>query len=139
MSQENVEAVKAWITAIHESDLDSLVALADPAVEFRSYLANVVGDEGSYRGRDGLRRYLRDLDDAWETFVIAADEYRDLGDVVFNAGVLRAAGRTSGLAVEQEFGCLHRFRAGTGPGRYLSMQFFTSRAEGLAAAGLDDV
>jgi ketosteroid isomerase-like protein len=138
MSQENVEAVKAWVVAINRGDLAALVALADPAVEFRSYLASVAGEQGAYRGHEGLRKYLRDLEDAWERFRIDAREYRDLGDVVFNSGKLEASGRASGLQVEQEFGCIHRFGGGTGPGRFLGMEFFTSRTEALEAVGLQE-
>ena len=44
MSQENVEAVKAWIGALNRRDLSALLVLADPSLEYRSYLASLSGE-----------------------------------------------------------------------------------------------
>lgn len=104
MSQENVDAMKAWVVALNR----------------------------------GLRSYLRDLDDAWEWFRVDAHEYRDLGEIVFQLGRLQAKGRSSGLEVEERFAWLHRFRKGTGPGRYLGVEFFATTDDALEAAGRSD-
>jgi ketosteroid isomerase-like protein len=61
MSQENVEVVRQWVKAINEGDSATLVALADPDVDYLPYLASIGGDASAYRGHDGLRQYLRDL------------------------------------------------------------------------------
>ena len=138
MSQENVEAVHAWVAAINRRDLAALLELADPALEFRSYLAALSGSDGAYRGHDGLERYLRDLSDAWESFQVEQDECRDLGDVVLMEGRLRAKGRSSGLKIEERLTFLHTFRDGTGPGRYIRHQYFATLGEALEAVGLSE-
>ncbi len=138
MSQENVEAVHEWIAAINRRDLVALLKLADPDLEFRSYLAALSGSDGAYRGHDGLKRYLRDLDDAWESFQVEQDECRDLGETVLMVGRLHARGRSSGLEVKERLAFLHTFREGTGPSRYVRHQFFATVAEALKAAGLSE-
>lgn len=140
MSQENVEAVRAWVAALNRGDLAALLELADPEIEYRSYLATLSGSDGAYRGHEGLRRYVRgDLDEAWESFNVELDEYCDLGgENVLVVGRLQAKGRFSGLEVEEQLAWLHTFRAGTGPGRYIRVQFFATRDEALAAAGLGE-
>ena len=138
MSQENVEAVHEWIAAINRRDLAALLELADPDIEFRSYLAALSGSGGAYRGHDGLKRYLRDLDDAWESFQVEQDECRDLGEIVLMVGRLHARGRSSGLEVKERLAFLHTFREGTGPGRYVRLEFFATVDEALAAAGLSE-
>ena len=92
MSQENVEAVQGWVAALNREDLDALLEIADPSVEYVSYLASLSGGVGTYRGHDGIRQFLRDLADAWEWFKVEVDEYRDLGDCVLMVGRLASQG-----------------------------------------------
>ena len=128
--------VKAGMSAVTRGDVATLLELADPAVEFNSFLARVSGGDGAYRGHEGLRRYVQDLAQAWEWFEPEFSEFRDLGHQVLMTGVIHAKGKSSGLEIAQHVTWLHTFRAGTGPGRYLRLQVFKTRAEALQAAGL---
>src|SRR5690349_2593743 len=65
MSQENVELAREVLDMLGKRDGSRLVALADPEVEWHSFFAVGEGD-GTYRGHDGTRRYMSDLDDAFE-------------------------------------------------------------------------
>ena len=51
---------------------------------------------------------------------------------------IAAKGKSSGLEIEQPVAWLHTFREGTGPGRYLRLQVFKTRAAALEAAGLSE-
>lgn len=128
--------VHAWIAAINRRDLAALLEIADPAIEFKSYLAALSGRDGAYSGHEGLECYFRDLSDAWASFQVEQDECRDLGDVVLMVGRLKAKGRSSGLEMEERLVFLHAFREGTGPGRYIRHQYFSTIDEALKAAGL---
>jgi ketosteroid isomerase-like protein len=138
MSQENVEAVQAWVAALNREDLGALLKIADPSLEYVSYLASLSGGAGTYRGHDGIRQFLRDLTDAWEWFKVEVDEYRDLGERVLMIGRLRAKGATSGLEVAQGLAWLLDFREGTGPGRFMRVRYFPTTVEALEAAGLSE-
>jgi ketosteroid isomerase-like protein len=138
MSKENVEAVDAWLAALHRRDLPALLELADSEVVYRSYLASLAGDEEAYRGHEGLGNFLRDLGDAWEWFHVETIETRDLGDTVFQLGSLQARGRSSGLEVSERFAWLHHFREGTGTGRYLGVERFSTAEDALQAVGLSE-
>jgi ketosteroid isomerase-like protein len=135
MSKENVELVQAWVAAINRRALRELLEIAHPDIEYLSYLARLTGDEGRYRGHEGLRRYFGELSEVWEWFQVDVDEYRDLGEHVVNVGRLRAKGKASGLEVEERLAWLHTFTPGTGPGRYLRHEAFPSLDEALEAAG----
>ena len=87
MSQENVDAVEVGMAAVTGGDVAALVELSDPVVEFDSFLARVSGGDGAYRGHEGLRRYVRDLAEAWEWFRPEVSECRDLGDRVLMTGL----------------------------------------------------
>jgi ketosteroid isomerase-like protein len=135
MSQENVEATAAWMAALNQGEIAALLAIADPSVEYASYLASVSGGAGAYRGHDGIRQFLRDLEEAWDWFRVEVDELRDLGECVLMVGRLQAKGRTSGLEVAKELAWILDFRTGIGPGRFMRVRYFGTVAEALAAAG----
>lgn len=48
-----------FIDAFNRRDADGLIALADPAIDFRPTL--LVGSRRVYRGHDGLRRWVEEL------------------------------------------------------------------------------
>ena len=64
MSERNVERARRVMEAISRRDTDGLIALADPEVEWRSFFA--LGEAGVFRGHDGMRRYMKELDEAWD-------------------------------------------------------------------------
>jgi len=138
MSQENLESVRQWVAAINAGDSDRLVALADPEVDYLPYLAALSGEAGAYHGHEGLRRYLRDLDEAWSAYAVEIHQLEDLGDEVLMQGRLWGKGRSSGLDVDSSMAWLHTFRPGSGQGRYLRLRFFANRDEALEAAGLSE-
>ncbi len=79
MSQVNVEIVRRWNAAYNERDMDTLIELTDPDIEFRSIFLAV---ESDFRGYDGLYAYFQAIDDAYERFVVVPDEFLDAGAAV---------------------------------------------------------
>ena len=53
------EIGRRFIDAFNRRDAPSLVALADPAIEF--YPTELVGSRRTYNGHDGLRQWIADL------------------------------------------------------------------------------
>lgn len=77
MSQQNVELTRRGLEAFNSRDVDAAIALCDPNIELHSALSEI---GGVYRGHDGLRRYFRDLEDAW------GDELRREPEAYFDLG-----------------------------------------------------
>jgi ketosteroid isomerase-like protein len=88
-----------------------VIELADPEVEWHSFFAEL-GDEGAYRGHDGTRQYLRDLNDAWEIARADVDDGLGVGDVALLVGRLHYRGRSSGVETETPTGWMFKFRDG---------------------------
>ena len=63
MSDENVELLRRWIEAFNAREIDAMIAHCDPSIELHSVFAAAGG--AVYSGHDGLRRWQRDLEDAW--------------------------------------------------------------------------
>jgi ketosteroid isomerase-like protein len=97
MSQRNVELNRRAIEAYNAGDVDAFIAYADPSVEFHAAFAAV---GGVYHGHDGLRRFFRDIADAWgDENSLEPEAYFDLGERTLAFYVLHARGRRSGAEV----------------------------------------
>jgi len=133
MSQENVEIVQKGMEAWNREDMDELVALSDPDVEFVSIFAGMEGR--SYRGHNGLREYFADMRDTWTEFHRDIEGMRDAGgDQVVVFFHLRGTARASGVPVDEHVTTVFRLREG----RLYRMVVFRDRAEALEAAGLQE-
>jgi ketosteroid isomerase-like protein len=114
MSVANVELVKAMLDAWNEGGPDDLVRfMADEhewhEVEGRPEAAG----PPARRGKDTMHSSLSALFDAWETYRLAPEEVRDIGDDRVVAIVREVArGRSSGLEVESRWGYLITVRDG---------------------------
>lgn len=80
MSEQNVELYRRVLEAVNARDMETVIALCDPQIEFHSAFAAVGG--GVYHGHDGMRIFFEELKDAWEGGEIHLDPeaYFDLGE-----------------------------------------------------------
>jgi uncharacterized protein len=132
MSQENVEIVRSLFEAfgVHR-DPEAGLPYVDPDVEFQS--AIIGGAEGiTYRGHDGVRRWMAESDAAFEELTLKPEEFRDLGDEVLLIGRLHARGRESGVEVDSPIAWLSTVR----DGKVVRSRGFLRPQEALEAAGL---
>jgi ketosteroid isomerase-like protein len=131
MSQENVETARGLFDAFNRRDIAALVEPLDADVEWVPIMAALEGRV--YRGHDGVKQWIDDLDEHWELFEVEAQEFRDLGDRVLALGCWRARGRVSGIGLDNEPGTwLLHFNSR----QVVRLQTYTDRAEALEAAGL---
>jgi ketosteroid isomerase-like protein len=135
MSQEDVERFKRVIEAWNRRDVEAVLKDCDPAIELHMALQTLVGGEAAvYRGHDGVRAYLRDIDEAFAEVHAEYAEIRDLGDRILAIGRFRARGMASGAEIETPLGTLVEAR----DGKATRIQTFLDPEEALAAAGLPE-
>ena len=129
--QGNLELTRRYIDAYNRRDAAALVELSDPELEWRP-AATRAFEQTVYRGHEGIRQYITELDDTWEELVIEISEIRDLGDRIVLLGRVRGRGRSSGVEVDEPFGSYTEVREGkaTRIDGYLAIE------PALAAAGL---
>jgi ketosteroid isomerase-like protein len=97
--------------AVAQRDIDTLLELTDPEVEWRSFFA-MLGEGGEYHGHDGMRQYVSDLTEAWETLRPEIDDLVGVGDVVLGVGSIHYRGKGSGVESGSRAGWLFKFRDG---------------------------
>src|SRR5918999_1216473 len=105
MSQENFELARllfaAAARAINQGELDELNRLLDPEVDWIPINAALEGT--SYRGHEGVRRWIEDMNHDWDFFEARPEDFRDLGDDrVLAFGTWRARGRGSGVELTSQ-------------------------------------
>jgi ketosteroid isomerase-like protein len=127
----NVDVVRMWFEAHARGDMEAVLELTHPGIEVTPAL--VGGLEGRvYRGRDGLREFLDDVDAVWTDFRIELRELREAGDSVVALGHTWAEGR-EGIVVDDPGGWLLRME----DGMIRDFRSFNSWEEALEAAGPD--
>jgi ketosteroid isomerase-like protein len=132
MSPENVKVVNELYDAFARRDIDSVLALVDPQIEFD--LSDRLPDEGIHRGHDAYRLFLKRTFDLWDDFQVEVEDLRDAGDAVVALVHTTATGRASGVATDERVAHVFWLRDGT-PYRF---KVFAERAKALEAAGLLD-
>ncbi len=133
MSQRYVEVVRRWTEAYNRRELERLIELSDPDIEFRSLFAGIESG-GAFRGRAGVYEYFKAIEDAYESFQVLPDEFLDAGAAVLTLGHAVWTGRGSGASDRTRIFVASWLRSA----KVMRVETFTSRAEALEAAGLSE-
>ena len=135
MSRPDVELVREafarWQAADHDRLLDLFLGNAASDVELYSRFGGFSGEP--YRGHDGVRAWLADIQENFERFVPWQDEVREAGDDrVVAVGGISFRARESQVDMAERLGWVFEFRNGL----LRRMMFYGSPAEALEAVGL---
>ena len=123
----HADAFRAVMEAVAERDLERLIELTDPGVEWQSFFAIA----GEYHGHEGLREYVRDLEETWETIDVQVDEVLTAGSIAVGVGRIHYRGRGSGVETEATAGWVFKFR----DGRVVLFRAFSDPEQVLEAVG----
>jgi ketosteroid isomerase-like protein len=121
----DIEVVKATFAAFAARDLDAVLALADPDIEFTAVTGEHAGRTDPYRGHEGMRQYFRDVAAVWE-------ELRASGDRILVTG--RVSARSRSRTVTGSTGWIWRVR----DGKVTYVRVYASAADAIAALEEDE-
>ena len=127
MIAADIEVVKAMFAAFAARDLETVLALADPDIEFTGVTGEHAGRTDPYRGHDGLRAYFRDVADVWEELRLTPREFRAAGELVLVTGKVSA--RSRARTVTGSTGWIWQVRAG----KVVYGRVYASAADAIAA------
>ena len=133
MSQENVEVITRWIEAYNRRDIEGLLDLSDPDIEFRSLFAGIEAG-GAFRGSAGVYEYFKAIEDAYESFQVLPDEFLDAGAGVVVPAQAVWTGRESGASDRTRIAVAIWLRKA----KVMRVETFTSRTEAAEAVGLSE-
>jgi ketosteroid isomerase-like protein len=133
MSRDNVELFRRNVDAYNTRDIEGFVACFDPHVEVHSQFAGIAG--GVYHGHEGVRRWHRDLHEAWgDQIWMEPEVYFDLGEYTLVSGVLHGRGRHSGVEVHTPDVLVARWRDGL----IVYLKAYGSKGEALRDLGVSE-
>jgi uncharacterized protein len=125
----DVAAVRAGIEASNRGDLDAVVELFAPEIEF--HIAPGLGNAGTYHGRDGFLQGFGGWLEAWDDFTVDRADLEPVGErhVI---GDVRQSGRGhgSGVEVEMRLGYMFELR----DGKVVRLHIVHDRDSALGAA-----
>src|SRR5215203_3962023 len=128
MSRENMEIARSVFSRWNAGDCRFSDEEIHPDVVV---VSRILGK--AVRGRAGVRRYLREIDEQFDEWKMAIEDWRDAGDFVAALGHVRLHGRRSGVSFDQPVGILFEIR----DRQLLRFETFLDEpAEALEAAGL---
>jgi ketosteroid isomerase-like protein len=108
---DNAELVARSFEAIRAWDIDALLGLYHPDIEFMPLTGTRV-DSGGYHGHAGVRAYLAEAEELWEVMEPEGNSFTEAGDAVLVAGHCRVRGRLSGAESDPVCAWVIRVRDG---------------------------
>jgi ketosteroid isomerase-like protein len=131
MSEENIELGRRLVEAFNARDIDAMLALFDRRIEFHSTFAPV---GGVYHGYDGLRKWHRDLGDAWGQIRVEPEAFFDLGEQTLLFHVMHGRGKHSGIEVAMPAAQV----ATVCDGRVVYLKVYGNREDALIDLGVSE-
>jgi ketosteroid isomerase-like protein len=131
MTSPNIDRLMDGFRAMERGDVDAIVALADPEVEFVN--PDTALEPGTRHGPEGLRVGLSGILEVFDEVTYDYDQVVDAGDRVVATGSFRGRGRASGMEVgPAPFAIVATLR----DGRLVRFEWFATAEEALRAAGV---
>ena len=116
--------------ALNRGDAEALAALC--ASDFRLDMSDRVFNPEVYSGHDGIRRFVAEVHEVWETFTWEPTEVKEAGDVVFALVHSVGRGRGSGLEIDRHSAILWQIPEET----LLALTFYRDPSAARKAAGV---
>jgi ketosteroid isomerase-like protein len=128
---DNLELVKQAFARWNAGDREVDFGTIDPEIELHTPLASTRG--APYRGHEGFRQWLADIDDQFEVWELRAREWMELEEGrVLGLGEIHARGRGSGIELDQPLAWLFSIRAG----KLVRYEVFYNPDQALRSLGL---
>jgi ketosteroid isomerase-like protein len=118
--------------ALNRGDAEALAALCAP--DFRLDMSDRVFNPAVYSGHDGIRRFMADVHEVWESFTWEPTDLKETRDVVFALVHSVGRGRGSGLEIDRHSAMLWRIPEET----LLALTFYRDPSAARKAAGVPE-
>jgi ketosteroid isomerase-like protein len=131
MSEEHIEIVRESFEAIGRGDLERLLELYHPEIEFLPLTGTRV-ETGGYRGHQGVREYFAEAAEVWDQVRPVAGEITTVGDEVVVFGHCAVRGKASEIETDAPMAWVVTVR----DDKITRHRVFRTNDEALEAVGL---
>jgi ketosteroid isomerase-like protein len=134
MSRENVEVVRAILEAFASRDAEAIIARWHTDAEWRPAISPGGLEGTTYVGHEGIRRWLAEVAESWQTFDVIDPRFEAVGDRVLVLAQVHARGVSSGAGIDAPLAQVWEMDEG----KVRRLTAFVSHAEALEAVGLSE-
>jgi ketosteroid isomerase-like protein len=117
--------------ALGHGDAEGLASLC--AVDFRLDMSDRVFNPEVYSGHDGIRRFMAEVHEVWETFTWEPTDVKEAADLVLALVHSVGRGRGSGLEIDRHSAMVWKIPEET----LLALKFYRDPSAARKAAGID--
>ncbi len=113
MSEENVNIMRQGYDAFNRGDIDAVVGIMDPEIEWREPDVEGTPARGTHHGLEAVvNNVFGSVAEHWDEFQAVAEEFLDAGDRVIVLGHFSVRGKATGRAVDAPFAHVWALRDG---------------------------
>jgi ketosteroid isomerase-like protein len=97
MGEDGSDLVAQLFRAFNERDTEAMAALCAEEMEFLAVTGKEVGRSEPYRGREGMRQYLADVERVWEELRVTPSTVQQDGERLLVVGRVYVRSRELGI------------------------------------------
>ena len=112
MHTESQAIIASFYQAFARRDLDRMLELIHPEVEFRAAENFIYAAQNPYLGPSAVAALIKRIDADWNGFVIIPEEIHGTGDMVIARGRYRGDLKAGKFSLNAEFVHVFKFRDG---------------------------
>lgn len=134
MSKENVDLALSVYEAFAQGDINAVLGLLDPKVEWNEAENFIYADGSPYIGPTAvLEGVFKRIGNEWEGFSSSLNEVLDAGETIVAQGYYSGTYSKNGRHVRAQFAHLFTFRNG----KIVKFQQYTDTAQFAQVVGID--
>jgi ketosteroid isomerase-like protein len=112
MNSESKVLITQFYQALARRDLEFILQLLHPEVEFRAAENFMYGAQNPYLGTAAVLALMKKIDDDWDGFTVIPEEIHGTGDMVIARGRYRGTYKANGFPLNAEYVHVFKFRDG---------------------------
>lgn len=101
MAENQAELIERALEPFNRGDPEALREFIHP--DFVLHDLDALPDAGTFRGFDGIRDWMEEIQERFETFKLESVSYEEVGDLLVADTIARGKGRSTGIEVETRF------------------------------------
>ena len=113
MSEENVNIVRRGYEAFNRGDVDTVMGIMDPNIEWQEPDVEGLPDRGTHHGSEAVAsNVFASVVESWDGFQASPEEFLDAGDRVVVLGRFQGTGKATGQTLEAPYAHVWTLREG---------------------------
>jgi ketosteroid isomerase-like protein len=133
----NVDVVRGMYEAFGGGDIESVLAVCDPRIEWRQAEGNPLeGEGGGLIGTEAvMEKVFMRLGQEWDSFTVSPRQFHDAGDSVIVEGRYTGGYKATGRSIDAQF--CHVFKVREGKVTSFQQYMDTAQMQGVMGARLE--